>query len=182
MKKLLCALIIGLLFSIMPVLAVEAHILKTDGTIGAVLHVSPEDDPIAGEESAFFFEFKDRENRFRPEDCDCVVTVIRRGEEIYSQDLFRNNPDPSLTNASFFYTFPQRSVYTVSVQGKPKDGVSFRPFTLTYDVRVERESDTGSEQSSSDPSAVYIVIGGVLLFFFAIYIMKKHRKGGETKK
>src|SRR5689334_16513316 len=87
-----------LIFSLFLPQKVSAHILKYDGSIGAVLHVNPDDDPIAGETTGFFFEFKDKKNKFLPENCDCLVRVTKEGSEIYSQDLFKDNPNPSLTN------------------------------------------------------------------------------------
>src|SRR6185369_15266285 len=79
----------------------QAHILKYDGDIGAVLHVDPDDDPIAGQPTNFFFEFRDKTNKFVSGDCNCTVTITEEGRELYSSNLFSGNTDPSLTNANF---------------------------------------------------------------------------------
>ena len=60
---------------------VQAHILKTDGSIGAVLHIDPDDDPIARQSSYFFFEFKDKQNIFKLENCDCKITIFEQGKQ-----------------------------------------------------------------------------------------------------
>src|SRR5438270_44822 len=86
--------------------SVSAHILQTDGDIGAVLHMDPEDDPIAGVQSAFFFEFKDRQNKFQPKKCNCIFEIEENGKNIYTQPLFQNDANPSLSSTSVFYTFP----------------------------------------------------------------------------
>src|SRR5947207_173429 len=107
MKK---SVLIGTFFLIFSILffsgSVSAHILQTDKNIGAVLHIDPEDDPIAGEQSGFFFEFKDIQNKFEPKNCTCTISIIRENKEIYSQPLFQDNVNPSLSNSSLFYTFP----------------------------------------------------------------------------
>lgn len=61
-----CALISNFLFMITGLLLVfalpqtaSAHVLQTDGSIGAVLHVDPDDNPIIGEKATFFFDLKD---------------------------------------------------------------------------------------------------------------------------
>jgi hypothetical protein len=43
----------------------SAHVLITDdsGMVGAVLHVTPDDDPVAGEPSSLFYEIRDTTQR-----------------------------------------------------------------------------------------------------------------------
>lgn len=116
-----------------------AHSLQTDGSIGAVLHVDPNDSPVVGEESSFYFEFKDTSKKFDPRNCSCRAFILKADEEIFSTELFANNSAPSLTSSSFTYTFSEKSVYTVKVAGSSKNG-SFSAFNLSFDLRVDRES------------------------------------------
>lgn len=144
----------GVIFSFLlcflaPATPVFAHFLKTDGSIGAVLHIDPDDDPIAGSQSGFFFEFKDKANKFSPDKCDCTFLIIEDGKQIFSQPLFANNASPSLTSASVFYTFPERNVYQIKVVGKPQTPGAFQPFTLVYDVRVARTFDNSAQGSTN---------------------------------
>lgn len=127
----------------------SAHVLKTDSSVGAVLHINPEDDPIIGQNASFFFEFKDTQNKFKPEDCECTFSIIQGNKEIHSQPLFQNNSKPSLTNAAAFYTFPEKGVYQIKVIGRPTKTNAFEPFTLTYDIRVARETDSPINQPLS---------------------------------
>ncbi len=153
-----------------------AHILKTDGVIGAVLHVNPEDDPIAGEESSFFFEFKDKTNKFDPADCECIVTILQSGKQIYSQNLFENNDAPSLENASFSFTFPQKNVYKISISGKPIKANSFQVFNLEYDIRVSREIEAKVSSGSNSNILTITIISGIALFFGILYLLKRFKK------
>lgn len=173
---------------------VDAHILATNGHIGAVLHIDPNDEPIAGSQASFFFEFKDKENKFKAENCDCTFEINENGKNVYSQPLFQNNSKPSLTNASVFYTFPQKDVYEVKIIGKPITPNAFQLFTLTWDFRVDQEA-TGqsvSPQSSTNfltTHLVHFIAIGIFLIFFIVYFSQKIinskksvQKGGEKKR
>ena len=117
---------------------VLAHILASDKSIGAVMHIDPEDNPIVGQPSFFFFEFKDKTGKFDPANCDCKVSILESNKQIYTQDLFAGNPQPNLSNSSFSYIFSHRGVYNIQVSGTSVVKNSFPAFTLQYDVRVSR--------------------------------------------
>lgn len=170
----------------------HAHFLATDGSIGAVLHVDPNDEPIAGSQASFFFEFKDKENKFKPENCDCTFEIDQNGKNIYSQPLFQNNSNPSLSNASVFYTFPQKDVYQIKVVGKPLTPHTFQQFTLTWDFRVDQQAGgqavLGTQTNFFAEHVTYLVLIGVLLIGFLIYFLsnthkrkKQTMKGGDKK-
>lgn len=174
---------------------ISAHTLKTSGSVGAVVHVSPEDDPIAGESTDFFFEFKDKNGKFKPENCDCKVVILKSGQESYSSPLFQNNTDPSLTNASFSYTFPEKDVYTVKVIGNPTTPDAFQSFNLEYDIRVARESEkkiAGNQIVTEEPKSgtIYwistnapLAIGGLLILTLLIFaLIKQQSKNTNDKK
>lgn len=166
---------------------VSAHILQSDGSIGAVLHIDPEDDPIAGAQSSFFFEFKDKQNAFQPKNCDCTFEIDEKGKNIYTQPLFQSNPNPSLSNASIFYTFPQRDVYQVKVIGKPVIPHAFQSFTLVYDIRVERTTLPSRNTTSGGLNwfSVRIIPLGVIVLSVFFIMAKKWKKtivkGGEKE-
>jgi hypothetical protein len=167
-----------------------AHILASDKNIGAVLHVNPNDDPIAGSQTSFFFEFKDKENKFRPDNCDCTFSIIENEREIYAQPLFQDNTDPSLSNASVSYTFPQKDVYRVKVIGKPLSENDFQPFTLTWDFRVDKQVNQTSQTNNTSTKLLnYIIVLGLVIiiiigFFIAKLVVHKKEKtvkGGVKK-
>lgn len=163
----------------------QAHVLQSNGTIGAVMHVTPEDDPIVGELTDFYFEFKDTTGKFNPEQCDCVISVKKSGEEIYSQPLFSENTNPSLQNASISYRFPEKNVYSVSIIGEPLKAGTFQPFTLTYDLRVERESILPNADSSNGTPGIFqlhilhILIGIALIGLILFLLMRSKKKNHE---
>ncbi len=162
---------------------VLAHMLESSGSIGAVMHVTPDDDPVAGEVSGFYFEFKDKNKKFQPVDCICTVSIIKGESEIFSKDLFSENSEPSLSNASFNFTFPERNIYKVVIHGEPKKGAEFQKFELSYDLRVERVSD-GSPLTpqNSQPTTtkklpiIPLSMVGVLVICGGLYFIFRKKK------
>ena len=157
---------------------VSAHVLKSDGTIGAVLHIDPEDDPFAGQPTNFFLEFKDLGNTFKLTDCDCVVNIYQSGKQIYATQLTAIDQN-NLNSAGFSFTFPQKDVYQLKIFGRPNIYNQFKNFTLVYVIRVARESG-GSEatnQSSSNWFSTHIphLIAGLLVGVFLIFALIKQR-------
>ncbi|MGH7203099.1 MAG: hypothetical protein ACREHC_01505 [Candidatus Levyibacteriota bacterium] len=190
MKQGLLISVLFLFFALIPQ-QVFAHFLATDKNIGAVLHVDPNDEPIAGSQASFFFEFKDKENKFDPQNCDCTFLIKENDNTIYSQPLFQDNNKPSLNNAHVVYTFPQKDVYQVQVVGKPNTLNAFAPFTLSWDFRIDQEANPQSNQSNTNFNTKflrYIIIFGIaiviiILFFFKNFILnrKKTNKRKEVE-
>lgn len=153
----------------MPVGSAEAHVLKSDGSVGAVLHVSPDDDPVAGVSTEFFFELKDKDGKFIPEDCDCTATVLQDGKAIYTQSLFQDKG-----GASFSYVLPQKGIYIVQINGKPNSQNAFQPFTLSWDIRVAREEiiETPAKEGI-DTNIVWYSVLLVMVVVVGIIVSKR---------
>ncbi len=158
-----------------------AHVLSTDGSVGAVMHIDPEDDPIIGAPATFFFEFKDTKGKFSLSDCACIFS-LHRGQQTLTESLLRPvNASDILTGVARF-TFEQKAVYTVTVLGVPKVAGAFQPFTLTYDVRVAREGAPttapitvqGVPQRPSHIVHLIIAFGSAILVV-ALYIRDRPR-------
>lgn len=172
-----------LLFSFVSVQHVQAHTLETDTSVGAVLHITPEDDPVVGEITDFFFDIKDKTNKFVPADCDCIASILQGGQEVYSQPLFQSSVNPSMQDASFSYTFPERNVYTIRISGKPRSQGSFEPFTLEWDQRVARIS-TNPEAAASEQKTPDIwrwVFSGLGIGGFGLFIYYFSSRSAKAK-
>jgi hypothetical protein len=180
MKKKFVFFILGLIFFVFTK-HVYAHILQTDGTIGAVMHIDPNDDPIAGKQASFFFEFKDTTNKFDPKNCDCKMTIVEHNHTIYAQPLFANTSSSTIFSASGFYTLPQPDVYQIILTGTPLSNNAFQSFKLTYVVRAEPPDNTSPTPPTSNFFTTHIghFIAGILLFLVvlgvAIYNYKDHK-------
>lgn len=145
MRKAALFLIISLINILIPASA-YAHQLKTDHAIGAVMHINPDDDPIAGKESSFFFEFKDTQNKFTPAECFCTFSVLHDGNTIVTHELFPSGSSLQSSNAGTVYTFPEKGVYVVRVAGTPRTSGAFQAFQLDYPIRVARSVNTSDNQ------------------------------------
>jgi len=173
MKKSIVFILTILIFLSIATGQVSAHVLRIDKNIGAVLHIDPNDNPIAGQQAGFFFEFTDRQNKFKPSNCDCTFLITENGETIFSQPLFANNNKPSLSNASIFFTFPKRDVYQIQVIGKPISQGDFQPFTLTWDWRVDEQASASRSNNFLSEHLPHFIIIGAFLIFFLIYFVNR---------
>lgn len=166
MKVFKISLAISLALLLAPLVA-EAHVLKTDGSIGAVLHVDPADDPVAGQSSSFLFEFKDKQNKFNMTDCNCQLEVYRSGKQIYTSSLQAGSGNTGAAS----YTFPERGVYTVGAMGQPFSAAAFQPFSLKFDIRVDRVS--AKPKPGGFTKIIYVTLGLVLVGTVLIYILRR---------
>src|SRR5688572_20253797 len=117
----------------------DAHILERNETIGAVLHIDPDDDPIVGIPATIFLDITDPTGHLHPETCTCTVRVLRERTVIHEQSAFDPSRGSALVAVATF-TFPERAVYEIELTGEPKAEASFPVFTLKYPIRVQREA------------------------------------------
>ncbi len=103
--------------TVSPLLA-QAHVLEVDNSIGAVLHIDPEDDPLTRQVSKMYFELKDKTGKFKVAECDCELSI----KNSLKQELERvSKPDihPNSTVLTYSYVFPVKGIYTLEIVGKP---------------------------------------------------------------
>lgn len=176
MRKISVILFVLMVASLAFAIPASAHVLQSDGNIGAVMHIDPDDDPIALQPAYFFFDFKDKTGKFTPVNCTCVFSIEEAGKQIYSQPILKSD------NELITFTFPQKDVYTVKVTGTPSPVDSFQPFTLKYDVRVSRAAaSTSSLAAAAGPGNwfsthvihIVAVLGAVII---AIIVSLKRPK------
>lgn len=163
MKILSGLYLVGVLFFLLPQV-VQAHFLKTDGSIGAVLHIDPDDDPIAGKSSTFYFDVKDETNKFSITTCGCQVKIQQNNQDVYSQPVTQSGAE----SVSGSFLFPSQGVYQVSLVGQPLVAGSFAPFQLTYDIRVSAAPSAAS--SWWDFVVKHWVYGAILVVVIGVYL------------
>lgn len=159
----------------------SAHILETDNTIGAVLHIDPNDEPIAGQQASFFFEFKDKQGKFNSQTCDCNFTILQHGKQIFTQPLFETNTNPSITSANIYFTFPTKDVYKIKITGNPINPDTFQPFTINYDIRVnENDSPQPSTRNWFFEHIMQIAIGLTIIIVIGAITLRTRSKRKEV--
>lgn len=123
-----------------------AHVVATDGEIGVTMHVDPDDAPVTGSPTRFYFWFNDTSGRLNPAQCVGTFSVLSGTDTVASQPLF--SPSAQGLVSVHDVPFAKRGVYTVRVTGKPQTGSSFQPFALEYTIRVS----PGEKKSGPDSS------------------------------
>lgn len=141
MKRYAGIILLVVSICFIPSLSTDAHVVKTDGEITASLHIDPADNPIAGDSASLIFLFDDETNRFRTTICDCRVTIS--SAENPEEKLFdRMLPRTGVLS----FTFPSKGIYTVTLDGTPKQGFTFQNIHTSFDIRVDRDAaETQSE-------------------------------------
>ncbi len=132
----------------------SAHVLKSEGTVGAVMHISPQDDPAAREVTTLYLSFKDTADKMRLRDCDCILELKKSGEHIASVALQDDEVAQTVQRSTAQIVFPEVGVYELVVSGSPKVSDLFEPFTLVYPLRVARVSDVVVYDTQSEDETV----------------------------
>jgi len=179
MKKLLI-FSIAIVSLLVTAQTTNAHFLAIDKNIGAVLHVDPNDSPPAGEQASLFFDIKDKENKFSLKNCNCRVDIYEGEKIIYSDAVLKDNKNPNLNTASFFYAFPQVDAYEVRLIGTPVSSASFKPFILSWSLRIDQKGKAAdANQSKSNfftTGAIYSIIGALTIIIVILILKKKANK------
>jgi len=166
----------------------SAHFFETDGGVGGVLHVDPNDAPIAGDNAAIFVAIQDAQKKFSQAGCDCVLSISQNDKEIFSQQV----PPSGTTD----YIFKGKGVYTIALKGAPKKGYSFQNFSLSFDDFNVTQDDPQAlavegfgppvDQSNQLPvghdhgNLSFFLLGGLAVIYF-LYILDRQQENHEKK-
>ena len=119
-----------------------AHEVEVSGNVAATFHLEPNHSPKAGQPSQAWFALTRKGGQVIPlSQCNCRLAVYpephKEGSspimnpflKAVSADQYQNIPGADIV-------FPKAGAYELKLSGTPKNGASFRPFTLTYEVNV----------------------------------------------
>lgn len=158
MKKL--ALSLFLLILLLP-RQTSAHVLVMDATKtrGAVLHVNPDDDPIAGQPALLFFDMQGQDSGY-------ISLIVR--SEIYEDIQLTLQKSGSLASAE--YTFPSQGVYDLifTVQSA---GIAYE---FRYAQRVSRGTLGGRlDRPDYSWAEILLLASGLSLILLAIVAVNR---------
>jgi hypothetical protein len=142
--------------------AVLAHVLQTDGDMGVLMHVDPDDEPVAGQQATFLLEIQNRRGPFQLDRCNCRLRISEQGKEVFSGRI--GGADNGSVAVPF--VFPDSGVYRAEVAGEPLAGAVFPAFRVGFDVRVIPEEATEIPWSSLVPQhwlLILLALAAVLL-------------------
>lgn len=160
---------IATLFSVLLVVLMSqtssAHVLLMDesNTSGAILHIMPDDDPIAGELSDMYF---DRQGAAGTDKASVSLSISNGSGEVQRVQLETTG---SLSTGE--YTFPAQGVYelTFTVQAGENE------YTYTQTQRVSRGIASASSETPKYYWAEALLVGTAVAFLVLVIIALNRR-------
>lgn len=146
---------------------VSAHVLVTDTTKskGAIIHIIPDDDPIAGQASTLYFDMQDQLAKATDVSVQLVVT-----DSDGTRATVPMKVSGSLAYAE--YTFPAQGVYQLRFAAATGD----KTYVFEHSQRVSRGTLKSALDQPSYPWAEMLSIGsGVGIVVTAIVAFNRRR-------
>lgn len=163
MKKTLLFILISITALSLTTMHAYAHVLKTDGDIGVILHINPDDNPISKIPTQFILYFDDYTNRLNLKKCSCFIKISENNQIINTSKI---NVTNNLISVNTF-TFPRPDVYYLTAYGSPTQHNLFQSFSVIYEVRV------GGINKQSFPILLGVGIGMLIaIILLAAYVME----------
>ncbi|KGF72926.1 hypothetical protein DO97_04340 [Neosynechococcus sphagnicola sy1] len=135
----------SLLLSLLVVPPVWAHEVEVAGEVAATFHIEPNDQPQAGVPAKAWFALTRRGGQVIPlSQCNCQLAVypiphVEGKTPPLMQPLLRAlNIGQYQGIPGTLITFPKAGIYELELTGTAKSGVSFKPFTLSFQVTVTK--------------------------------------------
>jgi hypothetical protein len=152
---------IGLLFSSG---VAEAHVLKEDNGYSAVLHIDPDDEPLAGQPTRLNFLMDSQNGGFSQNSYHIGLVIMANGKVLQRSTVepaeFGDAGDGIAT-----FTFPSLNVYTLTLNGVLASNNS-QQFHMVYLVRVAgsvgADGNVTASQAASNGAQVVILSAGSL--------------------
>ena len=137
---------IGLLLTLASINAnlspASAHKIRTDGEVGATLHIEPNDNPRAGEPAKTWFALTRKGGKVIPlSKCDCELKIYKEPLKPESSPILQPVLQP--VSAEKYQgipgteiVFPQPGAYQLKLSGSAINAGNFQPFELEFPVTV----------------------------------------------
>lgn len=155
----------------------SAHVLKEDNGISALLHIEPDDNPVAGQPTVLKLDFGDRNDAFNLVHCRCQLQLAVNEDQVIKTVTLAPGPNGGTLDTTATVTFPKIDKYDVILKGQATDG-SFPDFHLDYDVAVDTASTVNKGVSGSD----VLLLSGAALIAFVPLIFLGLKYGSRAKK
>jgi hypothetical protein len=162
-----------------------AHNVKTSGNVAATFHIEPSHNPKAGEPSLAWFALTKQGGELVPlADCNCQLKVYAASDPqktpVVQAQLRSINAEQYQGIPGAEVVFPDAGIYKLEISGTAKDGASFQPFTLAYEVTVQKgAAQTTQPELSNQPMVVYdftwlaILLGGAIALGIVAWVFKR---------
>jgi hypothetical protein len=132
-----------------------AHLIKTDGNVGATFHLEPNHNPRSGEPAQTWFALTQSggESLSLDDYCNCQLEVFRggdRSEAIAIPTLTAISTEGYKDIPGAEVIFPEAGVYDLVLTGSPQNAANFEPFSLSYNVTVRPGRATAEVTSETE--------------------------------
>ena len=144
----------------------SAHVLIRDrsGTVGAVLHITPGDDPVAGMSSTISLSIDN--TSLNGNNSKLVVKNVATG---FTEDLKYTQNNGALTAQ---YIFPSQGTYELTIQAQAS---GTKKYNFAYTQRVSKGVGFSAE-TSTYPLARFAFISTCVLYLLTIIVVVKKKK------
>ncbi|HVZ12410.1 MAG TPA: hypothetical protein VG965_05250 [Patescibacteria group bacterium] len=151
-----------------------AHEEAKDGNMTVVLHVEPNDNPIAQKLSNLDFEFADKQEKFKPQDCNCRLTIFLGDNKLLETNLKKTAEiEPSIFGLTTSYIFPAAGSYQIALSASPNKNNSFKNFDVSWTTQVSAQQiKPRTEFSYTKTILTYFAFAAVLSLFIFLLILK----------
>lgn len=144
---------------------VAAHVSQSNNGVSAVLHILPDDNPVAAEQTYMQFSFGNSDELFRVKDCGCKLVVNDGSRDIQSLEL--EPIDPGSSKALAIVQFPKGGVYTLVLTGSA-DQANTQDFRLDYLVRVAGAGE-GRADTAAGLQVILVSVASLLILLRIAY-------------
>lgn len=167
MKRTVLFMLIGI--GLLVPTRASAHVLLSDQykQSGAVLHINPDDDPVAGEPSGLFFDIQDK--AVNQENYSFSLSI--------EQDTQRILAPITIQDSGIYasYTFPAQGVYKIILSAEPVN-IANKPLVFVHTQRISRGIQSGAAIQKTHLWAEIGVIAGLSGFMVLGIIIFNRRK------
>lgn len=165
MKKVALGLVIFACLFI-PVDTTSAHVLVMDdtNTKGAIVHIIPDDDPVAGERSTIYFDMQNQAS-----DAKYAVKLFVKNVNGSESDI-EMKVDGTLATGE--YTFPSQGLFNLTFTVTTQD----ENFIFQHDQRVSRGVTLAALEKPSYAWAQIILIASGISFALLLITAINRRK------
>lgn len=161
---------------------VQAHKLGIDGTIGVTVHITPNDEPLAGQEAEIFVDINDPSGGFQPDDpgaCTCLLRIQQLDAPDVTLQIVADGRYPRL-----LHIFPRggEAILTVTGEAAVAGDATFQPFRSSFTFFVR--SAPGAPAAPKHGGSVRIILlgvgigGGTIAFYLLFWPKKRANQDG----
>lgn len=157
-----------------------AHELEQDNGISAVLHIAPDDNPVAGRDTPLDLAFTSQQPGFDLRYCACIVNIQTSADRLFTASVVSINNLP--TEGQAVVKFPRAGVYNIAVQGFTSDKLHDR-FRLNYRTRVIPAAGAAADAAARTARSTQIIMLSLTgLVLLAVLASEVIRRGGRYDK